>query len=299
VFPDGGYGVLRSSWEEGGEARWAMFDFGPHGRGGVRLLSLDLAAFGQPLITMPGRYRYHTQDDSRSLFVSTAFQNTVSIDGRNQKINPERALARAKTEGELKVLQAWHDGYSYLLEETGETASGGKIVHERQLVAVRDAFWVVVDLVRIPQGDRGFTFAQNWHFEPTALREWREAGQFLTEFTRGNVLIVPVAGEGSPVVKEGWHSPKYGVRHPAPWLVYQHEGTEEWFLVTLMVPYQGVEPPPIRVIGSREGRSAKFSVEWPNEEKDHLEIGFGDSVGSGRNLWRFTAPGREGREESF
>jgi hypothetical protein len=282
LFLEGGFCVLRSEWADGRDARWLMFDFGPNGRGQLRIGSVDIAAYGRPLISMPGRYRYRTQDDSRALFISTPFQNTVSIDGKNQHPNPPRGLSRHKMDGQLKVLHAWHEGYTHLAE-----GADSPIVHERQVVMVRDAFWIIADQVRAPEG-RSFSYAQNWRFQPTTLRALEGFdGGFVSSYPEANIAVIPLAGAGRAVEREnGWYSPQYGVRYQAPWLAFEQQDSDEGFLIfTLLAPFPGDsvllgEVRVVRVDGGIEAR-----LEWKDGFVDEISIRFGAAKGEGRNRW--------------
>lgn len=295
LFREGGFATLRSDWEDGIDARWAMFDFGPNGRGQLRIGSVDLAAYGRPLITMPGRYRYHTEDGSRALFISTPFQNTVSIDGRNQHPNPPRGLARHKIDGALKVLHAWHEGYSHLSGEDDFS-----IIHERQLVMIRDRFWIVADRVRTEK-PRGFSYAQNWRFQPTTLSKLdRFENGFRTHYPEANIALIPLASDGEAVEKEnGWYSPKYGVRHPAPWLAYERTADDGFLFFTLLAPFPGDDLPLGEIHAERKGDGLRAEIRWTNSDRDEIEIDFGPETGTGQNRWTGWRHGEEIGAEKF
>ncbi len=296
LFAEGGFAVLRSDWDDGPDARWLMFDFGPRGRGQFRIGSVDLAAYGRPLVVMPGRYRYHTEDGSRALFVSTPFQNTVSINGENQQANPPLGLARQRMEGKLKVLHAWHQGYSHLTAD-GDTP-GPPVTHERQVVMVRDAFWIVADRVRTDP--RRFAYAQNWRFQPNELVPLPSLDRaFVTTYPEANILLAPLESPGKAVVREGWYSPKYGVREQAPWLAYEHESETGYLFFTLLAPFPGDEVPLKQVAAGRDGDSLRVRLEWVDGRRDEVEIAFGAETGTGANGWEGWLNGNRIGRESF
>ncbi len=235
LFSEGGFASLRSPWDDGRDQRWLMFDFGPYGRGGYRLMSLDCYAYGQPLIVMPGRYRYHTEDDARALFMSTPFQNTLSIDGANQTVNPPRGLIHADLEGADKQIHAWHAGYRHL---AGRNAPEDAIIHDRQITMVDDRYWIVTDRVTV-RDTTPRTYAQNWHFLPTTLWPLDQFDGVTTTFPEGNIALIPLRGDPEMREQSGWYSPEYGVRHEAPWLVFEAERDDGWIISTLLLPYRG------------------------------------------------------------
>jgi hypothetical protein len=292
LFPTGEFATLRSDWSDGPAARWAMFDFGPRARGGLRCLSVDLYAYGRPLVVMPGRYSYVRQD--RALFESTRFLNTVSIDDKDQDPKPRCALARSKLDGNLKVLHAWHDGYSHLLNGKPES-----IVHERQLVMVRDRYWIVADLVRSTDGSREFTFDQNWRFMPTALAKLDgDRNGMNTGYNGANIAIIPLAGEGDVHQEQSWFSPKYGVKYPSPRLWYRHRSAGGWFFVTLLVPYEGQQLP-LRAIGAKPGQDAvRAKLTWADGHLDDVDVSFGVPRGTGTTRWKGSREGQPIGEEA-
>ncbi len=293
VFTEGGFALLRSPWEDGRDARWLMFDFGPRGRGGLRCLSVDLAAYGRPLMVMPGRYRYHDEGGFRELFVSTPFQNTVSLNGENQTANPRQSLARKKLGGNLKVVHAWHDGYSHLV-----AGDNGDVIHERQVVMIRDAYWIVADRVRGPEATE-FEFAQNWHFMPGELVGVDDHPGFQTRYPDANLAIIPLGDTATPQVMDGWYSPRYGVKQPAPWLSFSGKSAGNWFRATLLAPFPGVELPLVEKSVEQARDSVKVLLKWENGYSDEVVIRFGDRKGGGYNEWNGTNADGERQTEKL
>ena len=270
LFEEGGFAIFRSDWEDGEDQRMLMFDFGPHGRGAFRLLSLDCYAYGRPLITMPGRYRYHTADGSRALFRSTPFQNTVSIDSENQTPNPARGLAHFETSGASKIVEAWHGGYSHL---AGDRAGEKAIVHERQARVVRDRFWIVLDRVRLEE-PAAHTYAQNWRFMPTDLAPIDGFPGRVTQFGKANIAVIPLVDGPDLVEKDGWYSPQYGVRHEAPWLVFEEETDNGWFMATLLLSYPGQEFPLKAMDANAAEHGVTLTLEWKDGREETIEAAF-------------------------
>ncbi len=269
LFEEGGFAIFRSSWDDGADQRMLMFDFGPHGRGAFRLLSLDCYAYGRPLISMPGRYRYHTDDDSRQLFRSTPFQNTLSIDGENQQRNPARGLVHYEAEYPDKIVQAWHGGYSHLAGGEEEDA----IVHERQVRMVRDRFWLVLDRVTLSE-PAPHTYAQNWRFMPTDLASIDGFPGRVTQFDEANIAVIPLVEGPAIREKEGWYSPEYGVRHEAPWLVFEEETGDGWFMATLLLPYPG-SAFPLDAMDVEAGQdSVTLTLEWKDGREETVDAAF-------------------------
>lgn len=281
IFPEGKFALLRSPWTDGRDAHWSMMDYGPRGRGADRALAVELYADGQPLIVAPGRYTYDA--GGRDAFLQTRFQNTVSINGGNMVRNVEPVLARSQIEGELKYLHAWHDGYSHLLPDGVD----GSIIHERQLLMVRDEYWIVADLVRAPEVMReSLVIEQNWRFLPTEpQRLTKFPGAFATDYGTAEIAVIPLGGEAEPLVEEGWYSPKYGSKYPAPRLVYRVGNGPPWFMVTLLAPFGGDEPLLLSVERSVDETSLKATLVWRDGWKDDVYLSFGSIAGRGETDW--------------
>src|SRR4029079_9470990 len=143
-FPDGGYFVQRSGWED--DARFLIFDCGPLGEGGhghYDALSFEAAADGARLVVDPGRYTYaEGEPNLRRWFKGTAAHNTVTVDGLDQ--TPYR---RGKPRGpvaEARLLQrVTGDGLDLLWGEVASPAYD--VVHRRRILFVADEYWLIED----------------------------------------------------------------------------------------------------------------------------------------------------------
>jgi hypothetical protein len=272
-----------------------MLDFGPRYRGPYRCLSLDLYAYGQPLLVAPGRYSYEAE--GVRLFNPTRYQNTVSINEANQSPNPKQGLGRSKIGGQMKLLHAWHDGYSHLASHPeGE----GRIIHERQVLMIRNRCWIVADLVRV-DGDREFTFDQNWRFMPTELsRPETFPNAVVSRYESSNVAIVPLVGDGRIHEESSWFSPRYNVKFPAPRISYRHVSREGWFVVTLLVPFPGAEVPLRQIDVNTDGpRSMVSRLLWSDGYEDRIALSFGEAIGGGAASWQGSHAGIVLGEEAF
>ncbi|MFN0089599.1 MAG: alginate lyase family protein [Acidimicrobiales bacterium] len=206
AFPDGGYHVQRSGW--GPDAHHLVFDCGPLGDGGhghYDQLSVEVSLAGRAVLVDPGRFTYADTAERRG-FKSTAAHNTVTVDGLDQSPYrrgkpkgplPQARLLRTHAEPGLEVL-------------TGQATSPCyDAVHTREVAFVARRLWVVVDRLEAPGPHR---YEQRWHLAPEALGALRLDGA--SAVAPGVALTV--AGADSLQVEDGWASPRYGVRQPAP-----------------------------------------------------------------------------------
>lgn len=248
-FPVGGYHVQRSGWAGGDRERFALLGCGPLGDGGhghYDALAVELYGEGRPLLVDPGRYTYaepepgSAEPNWRHWFKGTAAHSTVLVDGLDQtpyrRGKPKGATAFGRLIGRHRV-----DGLDVLTAEA--VSPRYDAVHVRHLVFVRDAYWVVVDVLRAP---REHTYQARWHLdaarpgEPAAVLHDRAAGPVLV--APGAVLALPPGR--SARVEDGWVSREYGVKQPAPVLVEDAAPGQDAVFATLLLPAGGPRPEP-------------------------------------------------------
>ena len=75
---------MRSDWSR--DARYLLFRASPFGgfHGHEDKLSIEVSAYGTPLLVDAGTYTYNERDPYRDHFVSSHAHNTVVIDGMSQ-----------------------------------------------------------------------------------------------------------------------------------------------------------------------------------------------------------------------
>lgn len=96
-------------------------------------LSLELCVDGQPVIIDPGTYCYTGNMKMRRLFRSTAYHNTVVVDGEEQIPIHDSMFGLNNPKGKVTVLRWESDTRQDLLEaeHTGYTRLSSPIVHRR------------------------------------------------------------------------------------------------------------------------------------------------------------------------
>ena len=232
VFPDAGLVLLRSAPTDGPEI-WCRCDGGPHGflsiaaHAHADALSLELRHDGVEILVDPGTYCYHGEPVWRSWFRSTAAHNTLEVAGVDQSEpggpflwqTQARTTTLACDVGEQPV-QTWsaeHDGYRRLATPT---------THRRSVVLDSPAHRLVV--TDTLDGGDPVPVTLSWHLGPdvqvalqdgTARLSWS-----LGPARRTAELTLPAQldwsvrrGETDPA--QGWCSPRFGTRLPAPALV--------------------------------------------------------------------------------
>jgi hypothetical protein len=305
AFPAGGYYVVRSGWGEGAcayrDEQHLVFDCGPLGAGNhghFDCLSFELFALGRPLVVDPGRFTYDESGETnwRARFRSTAFHNTVTVDGLNQTryerpAGPEHRDGRRSPRHKVAGPAPAHHLVERVAEEGFDLLHGRAVsheydaVHERRIFFVRSTYWVVVDRLT---ARREHLYEAHFHL---GERAWGETT--LSEVDGTRILVSPrllIAQEKKDgvalLVGEGAVSHRYGEKRAAPVVRVCARAREATF-VTVLLPFR--EPPPrllVREMPVDEAAGAAAEAH-----------AFAISVGAERDLLFFG--GRDGREYRF
>jgi hypothetical protein len=260
----GGYAVMRNGWAR--DAHQLIVDVGPLGDAGhshADLLSVQCHAFGESHLVDPGTYCYTPEPAWRNHFRSSAAHSTVVVDGRGHA-EPRgpfdwtgRPSARVRTwrsTVEMDFLDAEHHAYTDLPDP---------VVHRRRVLFVKPDYWVIVDDLSGHDPHRvdvRFQFgARAVHMGPdlwASSSGSRGTGLWIAPFTTVPVSASLRQGEVAPI--EGWVSPDYGRRQPAPVVVYSMAATLPLRIITLLVPVAALRPAPplVEAVSHADGRLA-------------------------------------------
>ena len=214
-FPDAGFFVLRSA------AQYVFVDAGPvgfKGRGGHGhndCLSFEWHAFGRPVLTDSGAFVYTASPEWRNRFRSTAFHNTIRVDGEEVNRFPSAvALWSLRNDavpfdvvltagGDEDTLVAAHTGYRRLADPVGVSREFSFDRTKARLV-LRDRI----------TGAAPHRLEFFFHAAPGGTGEANADGSLLLRWVGGlRARITPrtakaVSWRRAP----GWFSPSYGVR---------------------------------------------------------------------------------------
>jgi hypothetical protein len=258
---DGGYVVLRTSWQE--DADQITLDTGPlgcpysSGHGHADLLAIQCVFRGRPYVVDPGTFAYMTDPGWRSYFRGTAAHSTVEVDGLGQATprgpfawdgRPHARLLVWGAGRDLDFAEAEHDAYGRLR---------GAVSHRRKVILVKSGYCVVVDDLA-GGGEHRLDLRFQLARLPVLLDpdQWVRVGQatggglFIRAFS--TVPLKAVVAEGEVEPRQGWISSDYGVRTPAPMLVYSVVGPLPVRIVTLLFPADQIKVAP-RVSAIVEG----------------------------------------------
>jgi hypothetical protein len=215
AFPEGGFWVMRAG---------DLFVIVRCGDNGLRpigghahndQLSFELTLGDQPLVVDPGAFVYTADPAARNLFRSTAFHSTLRIGGAEQNplrddylfSLPDRTRAewpRFEPSSDRALFEGRHHGYEALAPPA---------THTRTLELDGRASTLIVRDVVSSEG----THELEWTFPlPPEGRVEAGIGQAIVTAPRARLEI---AAEGLEfVVEQGWYSPSYGRRLPAPFV---------------------------------------------------------------------------------
>lgn len=223
-FPDGGYFIQRSGWDE--DARYLVFDCGPIGDGGhghYDLLNIEVAANGRPLIVDPGRFTY--AENERHHFKGTAAHNTVCVDDLDQldyrRGKPKGPLAQGRL---LERFTA--PGLDMLCGEVRSPAY--EAIHTRRIFFVANEYWLIVDNLR---GSVSHKYDLRFHLTAAALNHCTRIANGI----RTPDLILFCLGRNCSL-SHGWISPRYGIKEAAPVVSFVSTGEANADFYTLIAP---------------------------------------------------------------
>ena len=223
-FPQSGLTSIR----EGGDyllitnAKVGTEGFGNHKHNDQ--LAFEYHAKGQPLLVDPGSHVYTSNPDSRNLFRSTGYHNTLCIDGVEQnELNPEwlfRLVENANAETvEFEINDHY---YEYVGRHSGYDRLENPVIHERRFRLIRET-WSLMILDQL-SGSGSHTL--NWHFHAAPGVKLSNSGgdRLLIESASVSyVLRYPDALECK--IDDEWYSPSYGVRQPCQAANLKHKTT--------------------------------------------------------------------------
>ena len=251
-FSHGGYAVMRSGWSAG--AHHLIFDVGPlgcpisAGHGHADLLSIQCSVFGEPYLVDPGTYCYTAEREWRDFFRGTAAHTAVLVDGVGQAVStgpfrwgsqPHARLCKWLSTASYDFADAEHDAYCKLPDP---------VKHRRRVIFIKPKYWILIDDL---SGQAEHRVELQYQFAPlyVALEadNWARAqgkdghGLLIKSFALTPLRAAIVEGEISPI--QGWVSPDYGRRQPAPLLIYSASTELPLTVVTLLLPIENASGP--------------------------------------------------------
>jgi asparagine synthase (glutamine-hydrolysing) len=240
-FTPGGYHVLRGR-DSGSYATFRCGD--TTGRfAQIELLHLDLWWRGHNVLVDAGSYLYNGPQPWHEHFLRTASHNTVQVDGLDQMLHlrrfkniypPRARLLRFEDHPEWALCEGEHDGFQRL---------GGRCVHRRSVLLVKDEFWIVVDRI---QGDGRHTVRLHWLGGDYPFRKQSDGARLALDTPDGlftistfDVAGAPCRGDvvsGQETPPRGWLSRYYGEKTAVPSFAVERNGQLPLTIVSVLCP---------------------------------------------------------------
>ncbi len=276
AFPASGYAVMRSDWQS--EAHQLILDAGPLGcpvsgaHGHADLLSIQCNAFGEEYLIDPGTFCYTAQPEWRNHFRGTAAHNTVRIDRQDQaepagpfswQRRPAARMRAWESTPTHDFVDASHEGYARLPQP---------VTHRRRVLFVKPRGWVVVDDLA---GAGEHQVELRFHFSPRPVRlepaHWARAegrhGRGLWLRTIAPIALVGEIREGQEDPIDGWISPGYGVRRPAPVVVYTAVTTLPIRIATIILPVERLADRPPDLGVEEDAANGVMTLQLPDDDR--------------------------------
>jgi hypothetical protein len=217
AFPNGGFYVMRAEDSvmliDAGEI--GMRGIGGHGHNDV--LSFDLWAAGAPLLVDSGTYTYTADPEARQALRGIAAHNGLRVDGQEtSRLGGDRWLwliendahprdVAWQSDAERDVFTGAHDGYRRLPEP---------VVHTRRITFDKPRRWWRIDDSLTGTGEH----LVELFFHPGVAFSMHDDALLLRAPYADLWLFPPFETEFHQA--DGWISRGYGLREPAPVLVY-------------------------------------------------------------------------------
>lgn len=231
AFPDGGIYVMRHKND------YMVISCGPNGQGGIGghahndKLSFELCVDGEDIIVDPGTYVYTANPKWRDKFRSTAYHNTVIVDGEEQNGFDRDNLFKLRDEADARC-EKWVTTEEYDLfvgQHSGYRKLPAPIAHRREIqFDKKSKRWNVRDMLFSPlganSGDKYHSYCSHLHLSPAVYIEQDKKGMIIRwQGTSGCALRVE---SESAVSKQddSWYSPSYGTKLSSKWLTRCEEG---------------------------------------------------------------------------
>jgi len=248
VFPDTGYGVIRSA-----ESRSTLiFDCGPlgpdyqPGHGHCDVLSYELSLQGRRVVVDTGVSTYEPCTERR-YERSTAAHNTLRIDGEEQaeiwasfRVGRRPRVGRVEG-GEIKEFH-FVRGVHYAYKPRG-------VIHSRMIVLTPRKCWVVIDLLK---GNGKHLVESFIHFDPAVGVEMLNNPASNNLGTAGTCwalrfgeeqYFLTTRGGGEVEAQQSWYAPEFGLRQRRTTLHWSWEGAPPVSLIYALAPAR--ERPPV------------------------------------------------------
>jgi len=249
-FPSSGFVVLRDGWKE--RSSYVFMDAAAHGamnyvHAHADALSIEYASEGVAWIVDPGTYTYTKDSALRDQFRSSSAHNTVTVEGQSQSQSNGPFSWAQIAETTLEELTASTEGATCRGVHNGYERFNPPVRHRRSIQLVKrsnrpsGSYLLIEDRI-ITTGS--YRYQLRFHLAPEC-KPSPENSRCMVHHAKGPLLAVGIwlldrqrAGTAVPIrVEDGWVSPAYGRKVPAPILVADAQGEGDQMFVTVLAPF--------------------------------------------------------------
>lgn len=272
-YPWAGQAIMRDDWEDTGH--WAFFDIGPHGRDHQHRdrLHLSLSLGNEDFLVDGGRYSYQP-GPMRDYFTGGRAHNVVRLHGADSRPPPNVVRQPLPV---MAVIQPKYDVFAATVEFPRQAWTGqGPSRQTRLVIYLRGQYWLVLDWIWMSGSGEVET---RWKFHPdrnVTIMDHRVVAH--ADNGEATLQIIPASAHTGRVnilsgiegaQPQGWYSPQFHIRMPAPTAVYSIQARVGFHLNTwLLWPGPtGDEPKVVLIDESPPG----FAVVEVQHEPDRLD----------------------------
>ena len=253
AFSSGGIYLMRN------DDLYMIVDAGANGQNGNGghahndTLSFELFAYNSSSIIDPGTYGYTGDWSARQRFRSTAFHNSLIVDGEEINRMDQRSLFRLNQDANCTINQ-WISNDQFDLfdgQHTGYCRLDSPILHRRQIYFDKiNKLWMIMDQLI---GQELHRFDLYLHFSSVELVRLDDSFDFYARSPSGvNLFVFIVDGDVDALTMEdGFVSYCYGSCQVAPVAHYQRIAEAPIDYVFCLYPVQDVETVDLKRIKRR------------------------------------------------
>lgn len=228
-FSEGGYTVDRRPARDGAPGHLLVFDHGPLGylsiaaHGHADTLAVWLHVDGRPVLIDAGTYLYHAGHEWRDHFRGTVAHNTLTLSGENSsEISGPFNWAR-KAEARVVAQDGGADDWAVTAEHNGYHEAY-KVLHRRRVARTAPNQFTITDRLTGQPGDNrveiGFLVSPALEVTSTGTGFVIRCGQQTLLKILNDSALPGWVETGRTQPERGWHSPSFGIRQPAPRIVF-------------------------------------------------------------------------------
>jgi hypothetical protein len=228
-FAEGGYTVDRQPARGGVPGHLLVFDHGDLGylsiaaHGHADTLAIWLHIDDKPVLIDAGTYLYHAGHEWRDHFRGTVAHNTLTLSGDNSsEISGPFNWAR-KANARIVAHESDADGWSVTAEHDGYVETH-RVRHWRKVARVSANEFTLTDMLSGPRGEHrveiGFLVSPEYEVEAMGTGFSVRSGKQTVLRLMNESSLSGWVETGRTRPERGWHSPSFGVRQPAPRIVF-------------------------------------------------------------------------------